>query len=181
MPRLFIALDLPSDIKQQLLQLPRAMRGARWQNENQLHMTLKFIGELDNNQLPELTEALAQIKAEPFILKINGVDYLGSKGFPRVLYAKIDKVPELLRLYKKINNVLESLGLEIKKQKLLPHITLARLNQTPYPAIAHFLQSESLLKSRAFNIDSFHLFRSKLTPSGSQYSIEKSFCLSNKI
>lgn len=180
MPRLFIALDLPIEIKQQLSLLPRAMSGARWQTIDQMHLTLKFIGELDNSNMPELIEALAQIKAEPFKLRINGVDYAGSKRFPRVLYAQVEKNPALSKLYKQINRALDDAGLEIKTKKLNPHITVARLKQTPYPAIAQFLQAESLLKSEPFTINAFHLFRSKLTPSGSQYQIEESFYLTEK-
>ncbi len=175
MPRLFIALEPSESVKQQLLTLSRAMRGARWQNENQLHLTLKFIGELDGSRMPELLDALGQVKAEPFALQISGVDYIGSKRYPRILYAKLNKPPELSKLYRQINNALEDLGLELKRQKLLPHITLARLKETPYPEIARFLQTESLLKSEEFPIDSFHLFRSKLSPSGSEYQIEESF------
>lgn len=180
MPRLFIALDLPAHIKQQLAQLPRAMSGARWQTIEQMHLTLKFIGELDNSNMPELIEALAQIKAQPFKLRINSVDYVGSKRSPRILYAQIEKNPELSKLYKQINKVLEKTGLELKKQKLNPHITLARLKLTPYPAIAQFLQAESLLKSEYFTIDAFHLFRSKLSLTGSQYQIAESFYFAEK-
>lgn len=175
MPRLFIALELPDSVKRQLLALSRSMRGARWQNEGQLHLTLKFIGEIDGSRMQDLLDALSEVKVEPFTLQIEGVDYIGSRRYPRILYAKVNKPSELSRLYRRINSALEGMGLELEKQKLRPHITLARLKETPYPEIARFLQTESLLKSEAFPIDSFHLFRSKLSPSGSEYQIEASF------
>ena len=102
MPRLFIALEPPVEIKKQLLPLSRACRGARWQTAEQMHLTLVFIGELDKSRIPELIETLSQITAEPLTLAIKGVDYFGSNRYPRILYAGFAENPALHRLYKQI-------------------------------------------------------------------------------
>jgi 2'-5' RNA ligase len=176
-PRLFIALEPPLEIKQPLLQLSRAMSGARWQTAAQMHITLIFIGDVDNSRLSELKQSLAQITAAPLTLTIKGVDYFGSNRYPRVLYAKIEPNPAVNKLHKQLYSVISDLGLPLEKRKYQPHITLARLDRTPYPSIAHFLQAEALLKSESFQLDTFHLFSSKLTAMGSDYRIEASFPL----
>ncbi len=177
MLRLFVAVDPPDTIKQQLLLLNRSISGARWQNLEQIHITINFIGEVNNSQLPPIKDALASIKAEPIELNINGVDYFGSNRQPRTLYAKVVPNPELGKLKKQINDALSDIDIKIEKQKFKPHITLARLKQTSYQSVGEFIQQEALFKTESFWLDEFHLFSSKLKPEGAQYSIEGSFAL----
>lgn len=177
MPRLFIAIEPPQEIKQKLLLLPRAMSGARWQSAEKMHLSLNFLGEIDKSLIPELIEQLTEIKASPIECHIKGVDYFGSKRYPRVLYAKVVASPALLKLHKQLKKCLENMGLELERQKFIPHITLARLNQTPYPAIIPFLQDAALFETAVFSVDSFHLLSSKLMSTGSEYYIEESFSL----
>lgn len=177
MLRLFTALDPPAAIKQQLLLLRRSMPGARWQNADQMHITVKFIGEVENGLLPEIKEALASIKVDSLTLSFDSVDYFGSNRYPRTLYAKISPNPELTKLNKQIKNALSEIDIKTERQKFKPHITLARLKQTSYQSVGQFIQQEALFKTDGFKVDEFHLFSSKLHPEGSQYFIEDSFPL----
>ncbi len=177
MPRLFIALDLPSEVKQQLLQLPRAYSGARWQSLEQLHLTLVFIGDVDKSQVPELLEALKQVHAEPLHLSLKGVGYFGSARYPRVLFAEVEKNPALNKLQKQVFNALAGLGLDLEKRKYHPHVTLARLERTPYESVGQFLETEALFKTDSFHLEQFHLYSSRQTRTGSEYRIESSFPL----
>jgi len=177
MLRLFVAVDPPVTIKQHLLLLSRSIFGARWQNLEQIHITINFMGEVNNSQLPLIIGALASIKAEPIELNINGVDYFGSNRQPRTLYAKVVPNPELIKLSKQINDALSDIDIKIEKRKFKPHITLARLKQTSYQSVGQFIQQEALFKTESFWLDEFHLFSSKLKPEGAQYSIEGSFAL----
>lgn len=177
MSRLFIALEPPVEIKKQLLHLRRACPGARWQTTEQMHLTLVFIGELNKNRIPELLETLSQVTAEPLTLRLKGVDYFGSSRYPRILFADMEDNPALHKLYSQLYKAVAAMGLALENRKYRPHITLARLERTPYPAIAEFLQHEALFKTDSFTLDQFHLFSSKQTNAGSEYRIEASFPL----
>lgn len=178
MIRLFIALDPPLLIKQQLITLNRSIAGARWQHVEQMHITLTFIGDVDNSLLAEIKHTLSLIKHDPFELTLQGVDYFGSTRQPRILFAKVAPNPELKKIRKKINNALSDLDINLEKKKFNPHITLARLQQSSYQSVAPFIQQEALYKSNSFYVQEFHIFSSKLHPKGSQYFIEESFSLS---
>ncbi len=175
MLRLFIALVPPTPIKQQLLLLRRSIMGARWQNSDQMHITINFIGEVDNGSLPQIIEALSAVTFKPLELNINGVDFFGSSRQPRALYAKVTANPELLKLNKKLSNVLLEIDIKTDRKKFKPHITLARLKQASFQSVGQFIQAESLFKTEAFTLDKFHLLSSKLSSDGSQYVIEESF------
>jgi RNA 2',3'-cyclic 3'-phosphodiesterase len=177
MPRLFIALDPPVEIKRQLLELPRAYSGASWQTAAQIHLTLVFIGEVDKSQIPLLIETLKKIIGVPLTLTLKGVDYFGSSRSPRVLFAGVENSPDLLKLHKQVYHAVEDTGIVLERKKYIPHITLARLNRTPYACVADFLQTEALFKSDSFTLTQFHLFSSKQTRTGSHYQIEASFPL----
>jgi len=177
MIRLFTAIQLPESIKQQLLGLSRPMKGARWQSFDQLHITTKFIGDVDNSLLPAVKKVLDTVSVEVFELAISGVDYFGSKRQPRVLYAEVKSPPGLLKLHKIIDNVLVEAGIEMENRKFKPHITLARLKKTSFHSVGQFLESEGLFKTDNFLVDEFHLFSSKLSHEGSQYYIEASYPL----
>lgn len=175
MLRLFIALEPPAIIKQQLLLLRQSIPGARWQKSDQMHITINFIGEVDNASLPQIVEALAKIIVEPLELNINGVDYFGSSRQPRAIYAKVSASPELMKLNKWVSNTLLEIGMKTDRNKFKPHITLARLKQASFQSVGQFIQTESLFKTEAFTLDKFYLLSSKLSPDGSQYIIEESF------
>ncbi len=175
MPRLFLALDLPQEIKQSLLQLPRAYSGARWQTSAQMHITLVFIGDLDKSRMPELLEILSEINAEPLNLALKGVDYFGSNRYPRVLFANVEKNSALEKLQKQVYKAVAAMDIELERKKYIPHVTLARLDRTPYESVGQFLEAEALFKTESFSIAQFHLYSSKQTRAGSEYRIEASF------
>jgi 2'-5' RNA ligase len=181
MPRLFIALDLPPEIKQSLLQLPRAYAGARWQTSAQMHITLVFIGDLDKSRMPELVETLSEITAEPLNLALKGVDYFGSNRYPRVLFANVEKNSALEKLQKQVYKAVAAIDIELERKKYIPHVTLARLDRTPYESVGQFLESEALFKTESFSVAQFHLYSSKQTRAGSEYRIEASFPFDREI
>lgn len=181
MLRLFTALEPPKKIKQELLSVQQYMPGARWQTDEQLHITLNFIGEIDGSLLPEIKKALATIKLDPFSCYCDGVDYFGSKQQPRILITKIVPNAALLKLQKQINHALPDNEIKIEKQKFKPHITLARLNQVSYQSIGEFIQYEALFKTGEFVLDEFHLISSRLSPDGAKYLIEESYPLADRM
>ena len=94
-PRLFVALDLPQAIKQSLEPLAKGLGDVRWLAPEQQHLTLRFIGEVDNGAVHEIAEALATVPARPFELTLKGLGHFPPRGEPRVLWVGVDKNPEL--------------------------------------------------------------------------------------
>ncbi len=177
MLRLFIALEPPETIKQELLSLQNYMLGARWQTDEQLHITLNFIGEVDNSVFADVKRALATIHFESLSCHCHGVDYFGSKQQPRILLAKIVPSIALIKLHKRIYQALSESEIKTEKKKFKPHITLARLNQASYQSVGEFIQQKALFKSEEFVLDAFHLISSRLSNDGAKYLIEESYPL----
>ncbi|HCX87852.1 MAG TPA: RNA 2',3'-cyclic phosphodiesterase [Gammaproteobacteria bacterium] len=175
MPRLFVAIDIPDSIREELTGWRISVRGARWARPNQMHLTLVFLGEQQPGVYRGICESLEKIEFTPFELQFHKVGYFGSKKSPRTLWADIRESPELLTLQKRVSAQCRELGVEIEVRKFRPHLTLARLDSASYRDVGRFLQMFSLATSAAFTVDSFALFSSKLLPRGAVYRIEQEY------
>ena len=129
--RLFVAIDPPEEIREQLAGICCGLPDARWTPPHQLHLTLCFIGEVSGAAFLDIREALEEISTPPFTLRLQGVGFFPPRGQPRVVWAGIEKNESLLVLQRKITTRLFALGFEPENRKFFPHITLARLQQTP--------------------------------------------------
>lgn len=127
--RLFVALDLPEEMKHALVRLGGGVEGARWMAAETLHITLRFIGEVGRAEAAEIDAALAAIQAPAFTLKITGVGAYGEGRETRALWAGVERAEPLLHLQRKIERVLAAAGFEPDSRKFSPHITLARLKR----------------------------------------------------
>ena len=176
MPRLFSGLELPHDIKDQLSDLEVPLPGASWIEEDNLHITLRFAGDIDNRLAHEFAEELARIDVDVFDLALEGVHVLGGND-PKVLYAGIRPSPPLETLARAHERAARSAGLAPETRPFKPHITLARLRNVSIPDLTRFLQAHALLRSRPFVIEEFVLFSSKPKTGGGPYAIEETFPL----
>lgn len=174
--RLFVALAIPDEVAASLWLLQGGVPGARWQKREQLHLTLRFIGEVEGHEAAALDEALGLIEVPPFDVHLKGVGSFGGKT-PRDLWAGADSSETLLHLQKKIESVCQRLGLAPDGRKFTPHVTLARLKSAPYAAVGDWLVQHSLYASSVFSVDCFCLYSSMLTSDGSIYRIEKEYPL----
>lgn len=174
--RLFAALALPDAVAQSLLAMQAGVPGARWQKREQLHLTLRFIGEVDGREAAAIDDALAAISAPGFTLELKGVGSFGGK-IPRDLWAGVKANEALDHLQRKIESALQRIGLEPERRKFTPHVTLARLKATPRGAVMDFITDHALYGSAPFAVDSFALYSSKLTSDGSIYRVEKDYPL----
>lgn len=177
MYRLFAAIDLPPDIAAQLQGLCCGVPGARWVQPEQMHLTLRFIGEVDGGIFRDIKEGLAGIKAVPFSLQVKGLGFFPPRKAPRVLWAGISPVEEVSTLRNRIENRLVGMGLEPEGRKYSPHITLARLHDTPPARLGRFLAGNSLFATEPFLVSEFHLYSSELTAKGAFHTIEASYSL----
>jgi 2'-5' RNA ligase len=176
MIRLFVALEIPEAVRSRLTALQGGVPGARWASDEQLHLTLRFIGEVDENVARDVDDALAGIRALGFMLELAGVGEFGGKK-PRALWAGVRPNDALLHLQKKIETALQRIGLPAEERKFSAHVTLARMHAPPREKIVQFLTHHSLFASGPFRIDHFALFSSQLGSGGSVYRAERVYRL----
>lgn len=168
MHRLFVAIRPPEFIRDQLIDLMEGLEGARWQDDDQLHLTLRFIGEVDGRTAEDIAAVLASVHQPAFEIALSGVGSFGGSGRPHALWAGVCPAEPLAHLHKKVDQALVRIGLEPEHRAYKPHITIARLNRSASP-IAAFLQHHVALSSTSFSVDEFALFESRLTQAGASY------------
>jgi RNA 2',3'-cyclic 3'-phosphodiesterase len=174
--RLFVALALPDAVAQGLALLQAGVPGAKWQTREQLHLTLRFIGEVDGRDAAAADDALSLIEAPRFSLALKGVGEFGGKT-PHALWAGVRDKEPVAFLQRKIETALQRAGLPPEQRKYLPHVTLARLKGTPAGRVMDFLTDHALYASEAFDVEAFILYSSVLTPNGSLYRAERAYRL----
>jgi RNA 2',3'-cyclic 3'-phosphodiesterase len=175
MIRLFIAVELPPDIRLSIKDLGRGIPGARPLSEEQIHLTLRFIGEVESSLFQDIRECLFEVNNKPFSLRVSGVGHFPPRGTPKVIWAGVSPTEELVRLKKRVDTVLLTCGLGPEQRKFSPHITLARLRNSPIQRVSEFLAGNSFLQTPEFTVDSFHLFSSRLGKSGALHTLEESY------
>ena len=176
MIRLFVAIEIPVKVRELLSALQGGVPGARWAAQEQMHLTLRFIGEVDENVAHDIDDALAGIRAPAFALEIAGVGEFGGKN-PRALWAGVRANESLLHVQKKIETALQRIGLPAETRKFAPHVTLARLRSAPPDKVVQFLAHNSLFASGSFPVEHFTLFSSHLSHNGSIYHAERTYRL----
>ena len=174
--RLFTAMALPDPVIDSLLALQGGVPGARWQTREQLHLTLRFIGEVDGAKATAIDDALALISASAFTLELKAVGSFGGR-IPRDLWAGVKPSEPLGHLQRKIESALQRIGLEPDGRKYTPHVTLARLKGAQKGRVVDFLTDHALYASGEFAVDGFILYSSKMTSDGSIYRAEKAYRL----
>ena len=170
MHRLFVAIRPPAAIRNQLLDLMEGVHGARWQDEDQLHLTLRFIGEVERHQAEDVAAALGAIHHPAFELELAGIGSFDHRGQATHLWAGVAPHEPLKTLHNKIDQALARAGVEPDRRAYLPHITLTRLNRSAGP-IDTLLKAAGGLNSPRFAVDTFCLYESDLTPDGAIYSV----------
>ena len=175
--RLFVAIDPPAEIREQLVGICCGLPDARWIPPEQLHLTLCFIGEVSGSAFLDIREALEEIQVAPFSLRLQGVGFFPPRGQPRVIWAGIERSEPLLVLQRKITTRLFALGVEPENRKFSPHITLARLHQTSATWVGKYMGIQGLLVSEPFVVDSFLLYSSILGRKGASHTVEQEYHL----
>ena len=169
MPRLFIAIRPPARIRAQLGAIQHGIDGARWQDDDQLHLTLRFVGDVDRRTADDILDALATVCTAPFALALSGVGRFDHKGRTDTLWAGVSPHDAVTALHKKIDYALVRAGLPPEGRAFRPHITLAR-GRTIGPADG-FLVANASLSSDPFTVTHFTLFESTLGSGGANYAV----------
>lgn len=176
MHRLFVAVRPPSPIRLQLLDLMEGVRGVRWQDEDQFHLTLRFIGEVERHQAEDIAAALGTIHQPRFDLSLSGLGTFGKGRQATTLWAGVAPHEPLKALHKKVDQALSRVGIPPDHRAYSPHITLARLKPSTGP-IDVLMQGAGSLASPPFTVDSFCLFESMLSAAGAIHSVVERYPL----
>jgi 2'-5' RNA ligase len=177
MQRLFVGIALPDLITQHLGTLTGGVPGARWQRPDQIHLTLRFIGDVDGAADDDVRIVLSKTTTVALDLQLEGVGHFGDGRRIRALWFAVAQNAALVALQGKIKRALVGAGFAPESRKFKPHVTVARMGHANHERVAQFLASYALFRSGAWHVDAFHLYSSQLSPNGSLYQIEDSYDL----
>ena len=161
MMRLFAGLAIPPDLADDFARLQGGIPDARWTARDNFHVTLSYIGEVSEDAVEDVDEALASVFAPAFNLQIAGMDSFSQGNDPKVIWFGLAPNIALLGLKNKVDAALERYGLPFEKRKYIPHVTLARFRQLPdTQKTVDFMQAHASIETDPFPVDEFILYNS---------------------
>jgi 2'-5' RNA ligase len=175
--RCFVALPLPEQIRDRLARMRGGLENARWVEPENLHLTLRFLGELDGREMADVDAALSAVSVPNFEILLAGLNTFGNGKKLHALYVGVEAPEPLTRLQGKVEKAVQRAGQPAEGRKFLPHVTIARFKGAPGGKFGAFLQEHSLFRSEPIPIDRFVLYSSKLTPNGPIYRAEAEYPL----
>lgn len=168
MMRLFVGVELPEDVRRSLLGVMGGVGGARWQTFEQMHLTLRFIGEVSETTAHDIDLALQGVRIDPFEIAVKGVGVFGTGKRPRIIWAGVAPEAPLDLLHRRIESALTRTGLPPDRRKYAPHVTLARLKNRA-ERLDRFVADHSDLMTDSWDVTRITLFRSHLARNGAIY------------
>ena len=175
--RLFLAIELPDDLKKMLGRLRADIPGARWVPAEQIHLTLAFLGEVEQETAERLAVELARIHEPAFELTFSGVGCFPNRTRPRVLWIGLEPEPRLEYLAAKVHETVLSCGIPQEERPFSPHITLARLKFPASRETGIFLDQHRKAGLPLLSVREFILSQSQLTTQGAVHTPLKNFRL----
>jgi 2'-5' RNA ligase len=176
MPRLFTAVEIPPEIVQSLSALRGGLPGARWIEPENYHLTLRFIGDIDDAMARDVASALGTVRRTAFTLHLENLQSFGGRR-PRAVVADAAAVPALTELQAEHERLMRRIGLTPESRKYTPHVTLARLRDSTSRQVADYLALRQPFRSAAFTVSRFVLFSSRASVGGGPYVIEAAYPL----
>ncbi|PWE18540.1 RNA 2',3'-cyclic phosphodiesterase [Marinicauda salina] len=176
--RVFAALPLPPEIVERVLPLMKGVPGAKWRPPENLHITLAFYGELDEDVIEELDLELGRIAIPPFELRLEGTGHFG-KAEPSALWLGVSENPLLLDLARRCAKAGQRAGAPPDKRNYHAHVTIAYLGETDFVRLQKFEKRLNLYRSEPFVADRFHLYSSRQRKPGKAnvYEVEAEYPL----
>lgn len=176
MPRLFTGLEIPGEVGMRLSMLRGGLPGARWIDPENYHVTLRFIGDVDDRLAHEIAHILDQVRRQAFQLRFEGLGSFGGRR-PRAVFASIEPTSALMELQAEHERLLQRVGLQPEGRKYTPHLTLARLRDSTSREVAEYLSLRSGVGGISFEAPRFVLFSSKSSVGGGPYVVEADYPL----
>jgi RNA 2',3'-cyclic 3'-phosphodiesterase len=174
MPRLFTAIEIPESLRIRLSLMRGPVNGAKWVEPENMHITLRFAGDIDERTADDLADELAEVTATPFQVSIAGAGAFGGRD-PRVLWAGVEKDPHLDALYRANERAARAAGLEPDERTFRPHVTLARMRRVRQSAVARFLEEHGDLRFEPFAVTRFVLLSARPGSGGPPYGVEAEY------
>lgn len=176
MPRLFTAIEVPEEVALALAAYRGGLSGARWLDIENYHITLRFLGDIDEDVAQEATYLLGQVRRRPFDVTIEGPDAFGG-GRPRALIAKVAPTPAIVALQAEHERLMRRTGLAAESRKFIPHVTLARLRDTSPRAVADYLGLRGGPAGLSFRAEQFVVYSARDSVGGGPYLVEAAYPL----
>jgi RNA 2',3'-cyclic 3'-phosphodiesterase len=174
--RLFVGIGFPPELKLRLSLLNAGLPGARWVDPANYHLTLRFIGEVDEGVAADVDDALMRLRARRFDLQFAGIGVFGN-GRPRQLWVGVERNSELSALRDKVEQALTRAGLPPEARKFAPHVTLARLHNPATGPLRDFLAFNAQFRAEPLPVERFSLIASFQTKAGSVYEDQADYKL----
>ena len=176
MPRLFTGLEIPADVAQSLSMLRGGLPGARWIDPENYHVTLRFIGDVDDSIAHEVASMLGRVRRHAFELRVDDLKSFGGRK-PRAIVATLGPAQALIELQAEHERLMQRVGLEPEGRKFSPHVTLARLRESSSRQVADYLAVRAPFRSPPFPVSRFVLFSSRASIGGGPYVVEAAYPL----
>ena len=176
MPRLFTGLEIPPEIATELSMLRGGLSGARWIDVENYHLTLRFIGDIDERTASDVYSALERVRRPPLSVTLDGLSTFGGDK-PRAIVAKARAEAPLVELQAEHERLMRRIGIPPEPRKFVPHVTLARLRAAKAMAVADYLGGRGYFPNRTFEANRFVLFSSRASTGGGPYVIEAAYPL----
>jgi 2'-5' RNA ligase len=174
MPRLFTGVEIPPDIGEALSSLRGGLPGARWIDPENYHLTLRFIGDVDDITAHEVASLLGRVKRGTFELRMEGLVSFGGRK-PRAVVATVAPERALLDMQAEHERLMQRIGLEPEGRKYTPHVTLARLRDSSSNQVAEYLAARGFFRTSTFTVSRFVLFSSRASTGGGPYLVEAAY------
>jgi 2'-5' RNA ligase len=176
--RLFIALTLPPPVRDLLAALAGPLPGVTWTQPGQLHVTLRFLGDVPADRMEPMIARLAAVRVAPFILPIEGIGTFPPNRPPRVLWIGVGSGhPRLFQLRQRVDDALLAAGLQLDVRTFHPHVTLARCTENAAPAVSHWMHLHRTVTPPPFRVEAFDLYASELHSTGAVHTLKQRFPL----
>jgi len=176
MPRLFTGLEIPNQLAESLSLLRGGLPGARWIDRENYHLTLRFIGDVDDEVAGEVAWLLGQVRRREFEVQLEGLSSFGGRK-PRAVVVTAAQTPSVMELHAEHERLMQRVGLEPEGRKYTPHITLARLRDATSRDVAEYLSTRGGFRWPAFKVSRFVLFSSRASVGGGPYVVEAAYPL----
>jgi len=162
MLRLFVALPLPDGVIARLSIMCAGLPGAEWVPPENMHITLRFIGEVEEEVAAEIDYLLSGIEADAFSLQLEGLGTFGEGAKTRALWVAVKPSQALAHLHAKVESAVVRAGLPSEGRKFTPHVTLARFHKAQPARLDNFIAGNGLFQAGPFQVDQFTLYESRL-------------------
>src|SRR5579863_6901390 len=179
MPRLFTGLEIPRHVGESLAIMRGGLPGARWIDPENYHLTLRFIGDIDDALARDIASLLGRVQRRSFEMRLVGLTSFGGRK-PRAVVAVATPSSPLIELQAEQERLLQRLGLEPEGRKFTPHVTLARLRDSSSRQVADYLAARGHYRSAPFDVPRFVLFSSRASVGGGPYIVEEAYPLSRQ-